>query len=174
MSSDSSVESDNATKSSTVCVLCRQRKTKCNRRLPRCNTCVKLKVECRYLPSGKKPGLRAGYVTRLEERIEQAESDINQLKRRRPLVETPPLDHSGPRLPVQSPNPATSPVSFGGTAKRQRLLGSHDAAIHDLATLPLAYLSSLADLWFKGVAALVSNSRSYSYRNSFAESRGTG
>jgi hypothetical protein len=55
--------------SSASCFLCRQRKTKCDRLLPRCGFCVKAKVECQYVPRPKKRGLRAGYVSELESRI---------------------------------------------------------------------------------------------------------
>lgn len=55
--------------SRTVCVLCRQRKTRCDRKLPRCGFCVKAKVDCQYVGHPKKRGLRAGYVTELESRI---------------------------------------------------------------------------------------------------------
>ncbi|EXJ57844.1 uncharacterized protein A1O5_12402 [Cladophialophora psammophila CBS 110553] len=51
------------------CHLCRQRKTKCDRRLPHCSFCVKAKVRCQYVTKTKKRGLRAGYVSQLENRI---------------------------------------------------------------------------------------------------------
>ena len=51
------------------CYLCRQRKTKCDRILPRCGFCIKAKVECQYVSKPKKRGLRAGYVSQLESRI---------------------------------------------------------------------------------------------------------
>ena len=55
--------------SPTVCYLCRQRKTKCDRKLPRCGYCVKAKINCQYVAQPKKRGLRAGYVSELEARI---------------------------------------------------------------------------------------------------------
>lgn len=55
--------------SKTVCRLCRQRKTKCDRNLPKCSFCIKAKVVCQYVPEPRKRGLRAGYVTELESRI---------------------------------------------------------------------------------------------------------
>lgn len=56
-------------KSATVCFLCRQRKTKCDRTLPNCGFCIKAKVDCQYVPKPRKRGLRAGYVSQLENRI---------------------------------------------------------------------------------------------------------
>lgn len=53
----------------TVCYLCRQRKTKCDRKLPSCGFCLKAKVNCRYVAQPKKRGLRAGYVSELEARL---------------------------------------------------------------------------------------------------------
>lgn len=55
--------------SPTVCYLCRQRKTKCDRKLPRCGYCIKAKVNCQYVAQPKKRGLRAGYVSELEARL---------------------------------------------------------------------------------------------------------
>lgn len=55
--------------SPTVCYLCRQRKTKCDRKLPRCGYCVKAKINCQYVAQPKKRGLRAGYVSELEARL---------------------------------------------------------------------------------------------------------
>lgn len=67
--SPSSEASESDQKSATVCFLCRQRKTKCDRNLPSCGFCLKAKVECQYVPKPKKRGLRAGYVSQLENRI---------------------------------------------------------------------------------------------------------
>jgi hypothetical protein len=55
--------------SPTVCYLCRQRKTKCDRKLPRCGYCIKAKINCQYVAQPKKRGLRAGYVSELEARL---------------------------------------------------------------------------------------------------------
>ncbi|KAF1964327.1 hypothetical protein BU23DRAFT_64704 [Bimuria novae-zelandiae CBS 107.79] len=62
--------------SKTVCKLCRQRKTRCNRKLPKCDYCVKADVECQYVKDKSKPGLRAGYVTALEERLSTSSSFV--------------------------------------------------------------------------------------------------
>ncbi|KAL4756059.1 uncharacterized protein BDW70DRAFT_166824 [Aspergillus foveolatus] len=53
---------------SSACLACRQRKTKCDRRQPACSFCRRYDFECTYLPS-QKAGLRAGYVSQLEKRI---------------------------------------------------------------------------------------------------------
>lgn len=67
--SSPSEASDTEQKSSTVCFLCRQRKTKCDRAVPSCGFCLKAKVDCKYVPNLKKRGLRAGYVSQLESRL---------------------------------------------------------------------------------------------------------
>ena len=72
-----------STLSPTVCHLCRQRKTKCDRTLPSCGFCVKAKVKCEYVARPKKRGLRAGYVSELEGRIEFLERELGGLKRGR-------------------------------------------------------------------------------------------
>lgn len=72
MASESPDCSSSEQKSPTVCHLCRQRKTKCDRTLPRCGFCVKAKVNCKYVANPKKRGLRAGYVSQLESRLGSA------------------------------------------------------------------------------------------------------
>lgn len=69
MTSELSDDTQDSLRSQTVCALCRQRKTKCDRQLPKCSFCVKAKVACQYLPRQRKRGLRAGYVSELESRI---------------------------------------------------------------------------------------------------------
>lgn len=144
-------------RSATVCFLCRQRKTKCDRTLPSCGFCVKAKVECQYVPKPKKRGLRAGYVSELESRIDNLENELNNLKHERFTTAPPPVvftpsnaNHiSMASTPTSYPN-ASLPSSWASTpAKRRRLNPESDAAIKDLMTLPHTYLYTLADLWFK-------------------------
>ncbi|KAB8219998.1 hypothetical protein BDV33DRAFT_231272 [Aspergillus novoparasiticus] len=59
--------------SSSACVACRQRKTKCDRRRPTCSFCQKYDFDCTYLLP-RKAGLRAGYVSQLEQRIAELEA----------------------------------------------------------------------------------------------------
>lgn len=57
------------------CVVCRQRKVACNRQRPRCGLCVKYDFECEYKGRQQRPGLRAGYVSRLEEQLSMFPTD---------------------------------------------------------------------------------------------------
>ncbi|KAI1047333.1 hypothetical protein LB505_012681 [Fusarium chuoi] len=50
------------------CERCKQRKAKCDRRLPACQRCEKAKVECEY-GGRRKPGFPAGHRQMLEEKI---------------------------------------------------------------------------------------------------------
>ncbi|ETN43660.1 uncharacterized protein HMPREF1541_02819 [Cyphellophora europaea CBS 101466] len=159
MDDDSSEESGGDGRSATVCFLCRQRKTKCDRTLPSCGFCLKAKVDCQYVPKPNKRGLRAGYVSQLENRLEHLESEIESLKREetsRPSSQAlqSPLStvHAAPAgdtpasfSPPQRPAVWTAPTP----AKRQRLNPETDAAVRDLMTLPNAYLYTLAETWFK-------------------------
>ena len=157
MSSGSEDDSSSAQRSPTVCFLCRQRKTKCDRTLPSCGFCVKAKVECQYVPNPKKRGLRAGYVSELESRIDHLESELHSLKHERPTTVpagfTPSsgVNHiSIDSSPTSFPNASITPSSWASTpAKRRRFNPESDAAITDLMTLPHTYLYTLADLWFK-------------------------
>ena len=155
MSSESADESSSENKSSTVCFLCRQRKTKCDRALPRCGFCVKAKVDCEYVPQPKKRGLRAGYVSELESRIDSLENEVEQLKQDGAAA----AFQSPVSQPLAVPN-GTTPAPNAGSAftpspivetprKKRRLAIESDAAVRDLSTLPLSFLVTLAELWFK-------------------------
>lgn len=52
-----------------ACVACRSRKLKCDRSKPSCNRCVKLKAECAYPESRRKPAPKRRNVKALEERL---------------------------------------------------------------------------------------------------------
>ncbi len=157
MSSESEDDSSSAQRSSTVCFLCRQRKTKCDRTLPSCGFCLKAKVECQYVPKPKKRGLRAGYVSELESRIEHLENELQGLKHEQPTavpaVLTPSSNANYASMgstPASFPNASITPSPWASSpAKRRRLNPESDAAIRDLMTLPHTYLYTLADLWFK-------------------------
>lgn len=51
------------------CLVCRQRKVACDRRRPRCALCSKNGFDCEYQSRQHRPGLRAGYVSRLESQL---------------------------------------------------------------------------------------------------------
>ncbi|KAJ9603090.1 hypothetical protein H2200_012385 [Cladophialophora chaetospira] len=50
------------------------------RRLPHCSFCQKAKVRCEYVTKTKKRGLRAGYVSQLENRLESLEQEVKKFK----------------------------------------------------------------------------------------------
>ncbi|KAI6773087.1 hypothetical protein HG530_004045 [Fusarium avenaceum] len=55
------------------CSLCRRRKAKCSRDQP-CGTCIKLGAECIYDQEKSKPGMRAGAIETLTQRIATLEN----------------------------------------------------------------------------------------------------
>ena len=147
MSSGSDDESSSAQRSSTVCFLCRQRKTKCDRTLPSCGFCVKAKAECQYVPKPKKRGLRAGYVSELESRIDHLESELHDLKHERlttapepaPAAFTPSsnANHTSMKsTPTSFPNTTLTSSWASTPAKRRRLNPESDAAITDRKSPP--------------------------------------
>lgn len=54
------------------CVSCRARKLKCCRTKPACARCVKVKAECVYPESRRKPAFKRRNVKELEERLGRA------------------------------------------------------------------------------------------------------
>ena len=140
MESEPSNDSSSATLSRTVCRLCRQRKTKCDRQLPKCGFCIKAKVACQYLPEQKKRGLRAGYVSELESRIEALEYQIHKT-RQQPTAEHENIEG----LPIQINSLTTS----GRYPAPHNFLSETNAAVKDMMSLPLSYYHTLAAAWFK-------------------------
>ncbi|GKZ26555.1 hypothetical protein AbraIFM66951_002612 [Aspergillus brasiliensis] len=57
------------------CEPCRQRKCKCDRRLPFCSQCSNESSKCKYPESGKR-GLPLGYLNQLEQRLAETESAL--------------------------------------------------------------------------------------------------
>lgn len=57
------------------CELCRQRKCKCDRKLPFCSQCAGEASKCIY-PESAKRGLPLGYLNQLEERLAETESAL--------------------------------------------------------------------------------------------------
>ncbi|KAG5792389.1 hypothetical protein H9Q69_008585 [Fusarium xylarioides] len=55
------------------CSLCRRRKAKCSRDQP-CGTCIKLGAECIYDQEKSKPGMRAGAIETLTQRVATLEN----------------------------------------------------------------------------------------------------
>ncbi|XEV01321.1 hypothetical protein FSHL1_006608 [Fusarium sambucinum] len=55
------------------CSLCRRRKAKCSRDQP-CGTCIKLGAECTYDQERSKPGMRAGAIETLTQRVATLEN----------------------------------------------------------------------------------------------------
>ena len=63
-----------------ACTVCRRRKTACDKARPRCGLCVKSGFPCEYAESQQQPGLRAGYVQHLEQRIDSLEQRLSDVE----------------------------------------------------------------------------------------------
>jgi len=150
MSIESSSDSGTASRSRTVCALCRQRKTKCDRQLPRCGFCVKAKVECQYLPQAKKRGLRAGYVAELESRLESLEQQIETIQNQPGVVLATPRANSESH--AQHHTSRSTPSHLGNVPTHATTphddISEKDSAVADLMSLPVSYFYTLAELWF--------------------------
>ncbi|KAF2271170.1 hypothetical protein CC78DRAFT_13213 [Lojkania enalia] len=127
--------------SKTVCILCRQRKIRCNRKLPKCESCTRAEVDCQYIRVKNKPGLRAGYVSELEERLAKVEKEIQLLKadRTAPPIDIPSEAASSP--PSHSPRGA--PHSLSNVSPHSMRCSSFD-----LDPLSVANLKELCAAWF--------------------------
>ncbi|KXH39944.1 hypothetical protein CSAL01_08496, partial [Colletotrichum salicis] len=62
------------------CLVCRHRKDRCDRIKPECGFCSKGGLQCEYTTARKTPGLRAGYVEKLEKRLGCLERDFQAFK----------------------------------------------------------------------------------------------
>ncbi|RFU78140.1 binuclear zinc transcription factor [Trichoderma arundinaceum] len=64
-----------------ACVSCRARKLKCDRTKPACTRCVKVKNECVYPESRRKPTFKRRNVKELEARLAQVEEYLKEVNR---------------------------------------------------------------------------------------------
>ncbi|KAM6486334.1 fungal-specific transcription factor domain-containing protein [Trichoderma sp. SZMC 28011] len=66
-----------------ACKECRRRKSKCNKGIPTCNMCLRYRRHCLYEKHSRTP-LTRRHLTEVEERLEQAEALIRQLRATQP------------------------------------------------------------------------------------------
>ncbi|KAF7509379.1 hypothetical protein GJ744_008102 [Endocarpon pusillum] len=141
--------------SGTVCRLCRQRKTRCDRNKPRCGHCIKAGADCEYLSKQKKHGLRAGYVSELERRLNIVEQELQQLKQHQ--TEARGQIDAGTDFHVFSPWPAPMQPSAHAEGEVDFFSGIPDhvkdagdgATAYELQHLSPAMISNLCEVWFK-------------------------
>ncbi|KAJ5108660.1 hypothetical protein N7456_005335 [Penicillium angulare] len=62
-----------------ACMVCRHRKVACDRRRPKCGLCEKNNFDCQYKARDHRPGLRAGYVSQLEKRVDDLERRMDEV-----------------------------------------------------------------------------------------------
>ncbi|KAF2731017.1 hypothetical protein EJ04DRAFT_554997 [Polyplosphaeria fusca] len=129
--------------SKTVCLLCRQRKIKCNRRLPKCESCFRASVPCEYIKIKHKPGLRAGYVSELEERLSKLEQEVRMLKSDRPPAATTVEVSSAPGSNSSGQSTRDAPDSVARVSPR-----SLRCSPSDFDPLSATILSELCTAWF--------------------------
>ncbi|KAH8648888.1 fungal-specific transcription factor domain-containing protein [Tricladium varicosporioides] len=128
--------------SNVVCTSCRQRKVKCDRHQPSCGFCKEIGTDCIYTHTQKKRGLRAGYVSSLEKRLEKLEEEVQALKSNqhdlRLAQATSPPSHSNhdPALFVTSPGALSHHSDRSGIEL-------------DLLSLPQGTLIDLCKAWFE-------------------------
>ncbi|KAM5349016.1 hypothetical protein ACJ41O_008839 [Fusarium nematophilum] len=63
-----------------ACLVCRQRKVACDRQRPRCGLCSKNDFDCQYKSRQHRPGLRAGYVSRLERQLGDVQDRLRKVE----------------------------------------------------------------------------------------------
>lgn len=91
----------------SACLFCRQRKVACDRLRPSCSFCRRNEVDCKY-GSSRKPGLRAGFVTQLEERVVELEKRVRSLESTQSTSGSAQVD-----LPPDQPSNAAPPSAHG-------------------------------------------------------------
>ncbi|KAL4868237.1 hypothetical protein BDV12DRAFT_197459 [Aspergillus spectabilis] len=89
--------------SKVACVVCRSRKVACDRRRPKCGMCEKNGFDCQYKPREHQPGLRAGYVSKLESRLVQLEKRMDDFVSRCPPGLSPGNMSADVMFPMTAP-----------------------------------------------------------------------
>lgn len=99
----------------SACLFCRQRKVACDRLRPSCSFCRRNEVDCKY-GSSRKPGLRAGFVTQLEERVGELEKRVRSLESTQSTGSSVdvdvPQDRPSTALPPSAHSVLDTPASF--------------------------------------------------------------
>ncbi|KAH7041074.1 uncharacterized protein B0I36DRAFT_19008 [Microdochium trichocladiopsis] len=85
MSSNDTGPDGLASGDSLACVACRSRKLKCDRTKPSCTRCLKLKADCMYPESRRKPTFKRRNVKELEARLAQVEDLLREAGSGKPL-----------------------------------------------------------------------------------------
>ncbi|CEL09784.1 hypothetical protein ASPCAL12913 [Aspergillus calidoustus] len=96
-----------------ACERCYSRKTKCDRRLPQCTSCIKSKSSCRYQNKRRDRQLQQGYIKSVETRLKLLEQENEELRR-----------NSATRVSVidqDSLIPSQSPESIRDSTQHQRV-----------------------------------------------------
>ncbi|KAK5989095.1 Citrinin biosynthesis transcriptional activator mrl3-like protein [Cladobotryum mycophilum] len=87
---EASAASSSSATEPLACVSCRSRKLKCDRTKPACTRCVKVKNECVYPESRRKPTFKRRNVKELEARLAQVEDYLNQVNKTNEEVKVDP------------------------------------------------------------------------------------
>ncbi|RMZ79784.1 hypothetical protein DV738_g3195, partial [Chaetothyriales sp. CBS 135597] len=81
VSSDGGVRKEKLHHTVTACVRCRQRKTRCDPSLPRCQPCERANAHCDYFDSAKKCIVSRTYITSLQDRVRRLNEELNALEK---------------------------------------------------------------------------------------------
>lgn len=118
-----------------ACERCYSRKTKCDRHLPQCSSCIKSRSLCRYANKRRDRELQQEYLQSVELRLKELEQENKKLREASAQVESADL-HSAQRLQHCNCNPSgqhadgsqhrtTRPPEWS-TRTVQRIPGEHD------------------------------------------------
>jgi hypothetical protein len=64
----------------TACVRCRQRKTRCDATLPRCEPCERSNAHCEYFDSSRNKVIPRTYITSLQDTVRRLHEQLNALE----------------------------------------------------------------------------------------------
>ncbi|KAJ5596529.1 hypothetical protein N7450_002987 [Penicillium hetheringtonii] len=143
------------------CTTCRSRKVACDRRKPKCGFCTSNQFECEYA-AARRPGVRAGYISKLDRRLVELEQRVYMLEGRNSQASaqrcgspTLVISESDIALPGATYSPGQgiihhhsngpAPASSSTSAERETV------SSHSVQFDPLSYpvLSELCAIWFK-------------------------
>jgi hypothetical protein len=73
----------------TACVRCRQRKTRCDSTLPRCEPCERSNAHCEYFDSTRNKVIPRTYITSLQDTVRRLHEQLNALENAAPQEPDP-------------------------------------------------------------------------------------
>ncbi|KAF2456242.1 hypothetical protein BDY21DRAFT_348347 [Lineolata rhizophorae] len=130
-------------------MLCRQRKTRCDRKRLSCSFCGKNSFECQFVTSRKAPGVRAGCVSELERRITvRLENEFQEFKEQSRLL-TGSTARNDPAISAPLVEPKVVATETLGRCDSTAFSSISGKQLREYRNLSPSHLARFCEVWFE-------------------------